>query len=126
MPALARSGSAALWLAIWWMPLVAMAADAHVRMVDPESVPAATWVWVLGLSAAGWVASRGHELAAWTDAHRSVPILAQSVVASLLAGVAAWLGALYVELPKAAGFLACIGASYGGSEYLARLRSKDK
>lgn len=119
MPLVVRVGSRVLLMAL---PTLALAAEANLRNMDPEMVPAATWLWVVALSLGGWLASRGHQLAGWTDSATTIASMLQSVAASLVAGVAAYLGGLYIDAPKAAAFLATIGASYGGSEYLARLK----
>lgn len=91
--------------------------------LDPMNISLATWVWVVGLSFAGWFASSARTLVGWVDGEGNkrlenrLTILGR-IVASLIAGFAAELIGLAAGTSNLVNFLAVIGAAYAGDRFI--------
>lgn len=108
------------------VPLLCLAApvfaDQTVKLVDPQAVPWLTWAWVGGLSFVGWFASSAPKIARWQDEEDRLEkrlTVMQGLVVSLMAGIIAYLLALYTGAPNLLGFIAVALAAYAGEKYLA-------
>lgn len=105
------------------MSALAWAGSVQMQMVDPVNISWVTWLWVAGLSLAGWFASSARTLVGWVDGEGNkrlenrLAILGR-IVASLIAGVAAELLGTAAGMSNLVNFLAVIGAAYGGDKFI--------
>lgn len=128
MKQLVVAGSTRFGAVFWLFPLIAAAADDATHHIDPQALPWYTWLWVIGLCIIGWLASSAPVLAGWLDdGHDAARLVLErrltiikGGLASLAAGVIAYMLALYAGTPNLLNFIAVLFAAFGGDAYLRR------
>lgn len=112
----AFTASAAI-ASVW--PVAAALAAEQTRIVDPTLLPWATWFWVVLLALLGWAASSLPALAGWVDGTLAERLkVVQGVIASLLAGMIAFLLGRYFEAANILSFIGAAGGGFLGDKYL--------
>lgn len=99
------------------------AAYAGSVSLDPMEISGLTWLWVFGLSLAGWFASSARTLVGWVDGEGNKKLenrltIMGRIVACLISGFAAELIGLAAGTSNLVNFLAVIGAAYAGDRFI--------
>lgn len=116
---LRRSSLPGSFAALLAVATAAAATEQQKLLTDPALVPWLTWLWVVALSAIGWAASSLATLAGWVDGSMADRLkIIQGVIASVLAGVVAFLLGKYAAVPELLVFLGVAGAGFMGEKYL--------
>lgn len=102
---------------------LAYAGAVQLEAIDPMNISLLTWVWVFGLSLAGWFASSARTLAGWVDGDGKAKLenrltILGRIVACLLAGFTAELIGLAAGTSNLVNFLGVIGAAFAGDRFI--------
>jgi hypothetical protein len=110
-----------LLVALW--PASAIAAS---RLIDPASIPASTWAWVVGLSVLGFLISSAEDLFAWRDGGtaRDLGKIVSRLAGSIGAGLLAYFGALVVDLQQLVALMSVTPAAYAGEAYIRKIAER--
>jgi uncharacterized membrane protein len=109
-------------------PFAAAYAEGILQKADPAAVPLLTYIWVLIFSLIGWAAASLSVLAGWTGGTTEERLeILQGIVASVAAGLAAFLLAKAGGINDFLGYILVMSAGFGGERALRKYfdRAKD-